>query len=326
MLRSALLPAGLIALATLAACSKGGETDETDVVDTCDVNVASTFPVDGEMNAYYRGPIEITLSGEDPTATVTVTTGGTAVAGTTEWRGTKTLVFTPSAPLAPATKYDVAISFCGGAPAVSFTTSSVGGTADAATLVGKVYALDLASGRFVQPEGVGPLLQGYLTTSVLVSVDSVSADKIKMVGAVAVADSDPPAQDPCSRTIDFPEADFSENPYFAVGPQDTTLQISDYAVDITQLFVSGSFAPDQTYIDGAVLSGSLDTRPLVPILDPEGEDGAICDIAASIGVACEPCADAQNYCLSLYVDSIKAALIPDAVVTPINEVPAECGP
>jgi hypothetical protein len=324
MLRSALLPLGLIAL-VLAGCSKTADTDETDVA--CDVNVVSTFPADGD-SAYYRGTIEINFSGEDPTATMTVTQNGTAVAGTTEWRGTKTLVFTPTTALTPSTPYDVAIDFCGGTPSVSFTTSEVGSTVDAESLAGKVYSLDLASGRFVHPEGVGDLIKGYLTTTVMVSVDSVDSSSIKMLGAVAVTDSNPPTQDPCARTIDFPSADFSQNPYFAVGPKDTTLQISDYSVDVTQLFVSGSFSPDESYIDGAVLSGSIDTRPLVPILDPEGEDGAICDIAASIGVACEPCADDMPYCLSIYVDSIQAALIPDATVTAITEIPdtPECQP
>lgn len=325
MLRSA-MPMGLVALSVLAACSKDDSTDDTDIgTDECTVNVVSTFPENGK-EGYYRGTVEVNFSGEDPTATMTVSSASGEVAGTSEWRNTKTLVFTPSAPLDPSTPYTVDIHFCGGDPQTTFTTSDVGAPVDSATLPGKVYSLDLSSGRVVHPEGVGDLLATYLTQQVLVSVDTVSNDKIKMIGAVAVEGSDPLAQDPCSRTIDFPEADFTENPYFEVGPKDTTLQISDYSVDVTNLFVSGSFSPDLSEIEGAVLSGSIDTRPLVPAFDPEGEDSAICDIAVSVGVSCEECGGENPgaYCLSVYIDSIQATLQPDTVVTPITELPAEC--
>lgn len=311
-------------LATLAGCKGGEDTEDTDLA--CTISVVETTPASGASAAYYRGPIEVKFSAVDDTATVTVSSSAGEVAGTTAWRGTS-LVFTPSAPLSPSTAYTIAVTYCGGNPEISFTTSAVGATVDGASLVGNTYALDLASGRFVEPEGVGTLLGSFLTQPILVGVTAVNGSDIEMIGAIGLEGSTPPAQDMCSRTIDFPTADFSANPYFVVGPETTSLSVSDYTIEVQDLLVSGSFTPDGSAVDGAVLAGQIDTRPLGALVNPEEPDeGAVCDLAASIGVSCIPCGDSQPFCLKLYVDSITAELVPDTTLVEIlvEPDPAEC--
>lgn len=299
--------AGYFALAgvvvALVGCSGKGEDSGTD--NSCTISIAETYPAADATNAYYRTTIEITFTAADTSATMSVDGG---VTGATEWRG-NTLVLTPDSPLAPSTSYTVNISYCDGEknPSITFKTSEVGGSTDSGGLVDNAYLLDLASARFVYPEGVGPLLQQYLTVDILMGITSADASNIQFEGAIGVENAEPPVQDTCQPTIPFPEADFSDNPYFEVGPATTTISVSDFDVTITDLFISGAVSPSGDYIDGAVLAGAVDTRPLVPLLDEEGADDAICELAESIGVSCETCPDGSgDFCLSLYVDSISA--------------------
>lgn len=310
-----------LALISVAGC-KGDDTDDTDLA--CGITVVETIPANAAPAAYYRTPIEVKFSKVDETATVKVTSAAGDVAGTSAWRG-NTLVFTPSAPLAPSTAYTIDVNYCTGNPQTTFTTSAVGGTIDANSLIGNTYALDLVSGRFVEPEGVGSLLGSFLTQPVLVGVTAVSGTDIEMIGAIGLEGSSPPAQDPCSRTIDFPTADFSGNPYFKVGPKTTSLAVSDFTVEIQDLFVSGAFAPDGSYVDGAVLAGQIDTRPLAPLVNPDAPtDDAVCALAEAIGVFCIPCSDNEPFCLKLYVDSIAAEIVPDTTLVEILEEPVDC--
>ncbi len=318
---------GIAALTALTGCPTGApDCDSGTILDTatntCVVDnsctntiiTGSEFPGIAATNAYYRTTVEAKLQEEEADATISLSeASGAAVAGTAVTDG-KRLIFTPDAPLAPSTDYTVTVSYCAGDPSWDFKTSEVGGSTDESGLVGNVYSLDLASGRFVQPEGVGPLLQEYLTTSILIGVNSVESGKIQMLGAIAEDGTSPPTQSQCSPTIPFPEADFSGNPFFKVGPETTTLSIEGYSITIDDLLVSGAFSPDGSYISGAVLSGKIDTRPLVPLLNPEGEPDEICNLAATIGVSCEPCLDGENLCLSLYVDNIAAEEVGGTVV------------
>jgi len=312
MFRSVVMPASLLAMFMAVGCSGGdAETDETDAV-AC-TNVASNpFPASGATDAYYRTTVEINFTKAEETATLTVD----GVTGTTAWRGL-TLVFTPDAPFAASTQYTATVTSECGTSSWSFTTGAVGASLEAGDLAGKTYSLDLASGRFVQPPGVGSLLSSYLTTQVLVSVASADASNIQMVGAIADSASTTPAQDTCAPTIPFPSADFSANPYFQVGPETTNISISGFDVTIESLEVSGAFTPDGSAISGATLSGKIDTRPLVPLVQPDGADDAICTLAASMfAVQCEECGGENPgaFCLSILVDSIAATAV-DTTVT-----------
>ena len=113
-------------------------------------------------------------------------------------------------------------------------------------------------------------------------------------------------------TIDFPAADFSANPYFAVSGDAFNINVDEYAVTIEDFSLSGDFAPDGSYIDGVTLIGSIDTRPLVPLLgDETAAEDAICVLAATLNIQCEACSDGSgDFCLSLEADSISAPLVP----------------
>ena len=96
MIRSlALLP-----FFALVACG-GDKSDDTAAGDTgdaadCTITVTTT-PSSGAVNAYYRGTIEFRLSAADSTATIETDIPGTQSLSSDG----KTVIWTPSAPLAP---------------------------------------------------------------------------------------------------------------------------------------------------------------------------------------------------------------------------------
>ena len=302
--------AAVAACLALFAC-KTATPEPTDVPSTeptCET-LSAQFPGDQSPAVYYRTSISWSFTAVDDTAEVTLTGPNGAVTGTGSFTG-NTYVWNPSSPLAPATTYQLSISYCGGERSAdtSFTTSGVGAETDEATLTGKTYLLDLTAPdvNFIEPPGVGGLLQSQLDgVSVLVGVRSANATDIDMIGAIG-DDSTPPQQDLCTESIPFPLADFDENPYFEIGPEDTTITVAGFSVSIGDLKISGAFDPGQTVISGAVLEGQVDTRPLVELLQPGGGPDAVCTLVGQFGIACEDCGGGEMFCLSLKVNNINA--------------------
>jgi len=304
-------------LATLLAACGGdkdnaetGSTDGTDGTDGCSASVDSTFPADGEADAFYRTSVEFQLSDADPTAVLSLTdASGAAVAGSSSLSSDSTVVyFTPSAPLTSGAAYTASLAFCGGNPSISFNTGSLGpAVSDTDSLVGKTYTVQLSSARFVKPEGVADLLLGQLTDDVLIGVSGVSGTSIEMLGALSDGAGGP--QNFCNPSIDFPTADFSENPFVAIGPADVNINAAGMSIPINSLVISGAFAADGSLFGGGVLSGQLDARSLAPLLgdligstDPD----EICGLLVGFGVTCGTCSDGQNYCVDVLVDDITA--------------------
>jgi len=289
----------------LAACGTdkdGSATDDSSTQPSCEVEIDSTVPASGAVDAYYRAPIEFSLSDADPTATITTDIPGSQ---TTSADG-KTVIWTPTDALAPSTAYTVTLDYCGGNADLAFTTSALGtAIPDTSSLVGATYTIDLATARIVEPAGIGSVLTSQLQQSILVGVESVDASNIQMIGAIAAAGTT--TQDYCTPTIPFPSADFTTAPFFTIGPRTTSLSVAGYNVEIQDLEITGTFAADGSYFGGGTLSGTIDTRPLAPLLDDSGNEGAICDLAVNFGAACEACpSDGGMFCLTLVADQITA--------------------
>ncbi len=308
------------ALALTAGCDGGDpeETDDTDPpTDVCEITVTNANPSDGESAFYYRGSLSWEFSEVDESATVTLADdGGTDIPGSGEWVG-DTYLWTPNDPLTPSTSYTATLTTCDGANSldVGFTTSAVGAVVPDGDVQDLAYALDLASGTFVEPPGVGALLQSQLNVDILIGVANANGADLQLIGAIGEEGASPPAQDLCTESIDFPAADFSENPYFEVGPQTTTLDVQGISVTIDDLFVSGAFAPDGSAVVGAVLAGSIDTRPLAGLVGDDAPPEAVCDLAVTFGIECQACSDGSgDFCLSLLVTDIAAEEVPGATV------------
>jgi hypothetical protein len=302
----------VLAAAMLAACSGGKDTGPTgdtggtpgDDDDACENSVVTRFPVSGDADVFYKTDVRFSLEAEEADASITVTDGaGAVVDGQTTVAGTL-VTWDGTADLAPSTAYTATLSYSCGEDAISFTTSNTGEPTGGG-LEGRVYALDLAGGDWVEPPGVGPLLSSQLgDTQVLVSPLALDATSITMIGAIGSAG----IQDLCSPTLPFPPADWTD-PYFSLAAPALDLVVAGFTVTIQDLDLSGAFAPDASRIQGAALKGTIDTRPLGVAFDLGTAPDAVCQLVATFGVACQECGDGEPYCLSVYIDAVEAGYL-----------------
>ncbi|MCB9668695.1 MAG: Ig-like domain-containing protein [Alphaproteobacteria bacterium] len=318
----------LIGCLMFAAACPGDDPEPTasDTPPPSCATITSSFPAADATNVYYRVTLTWEFTEADTSTSATVSGPNGDVAGSGEWIG-NTYIWQPSAPLQPSTNYTATLSYCDGAnmPSTSFTTSAVGASVNLPDVENKTYALEIgqdSAAIFIEPPGVGPVLQQQLTDhniDILIGVAAVDATNITLMGALGNG-ANPLGQDLCVPTIPFPQAAFSANPFFEVGPQDLTLDIAGAVFTLEDLQVNGAFAPDGSLIAGATLSGSIDTRDLIPIAAPGGDDDAVCELAAPFGVSCEACADnSGDYCLSALVTNISATQLTGLPLTERTE-------
>jgi len=299
---------GLI-MGTLFACGEEKGTEEAEV-QSCGVEASSSSPSSGSANIYVKSSVSFELSAEDATATISLAdSAGTAVSGSSSVDGT-TVTFTPDADLTPSTEYTASLTYCGSAdPATATFTTSDLGTPLENSIAGNTYAVDVASGTFVQPAGVGSLIGDAINVNILLGIVDDANDELVVRGAISEEGS--MAQDTCTETLeDFPAADFSSSPYFEIPEGDLTLSVAGYTATIYSLNVSGMFSADGSYFGGGELRGKLDARDLVDIanelgLGAESADD-ICALVVGFGVPCEPCSDGNPYCVGVEVIDLEA--------------------
>jgi hypothetical protein len=306
----------MIGVLGLVACGGGGKDDEGTTAgdgdgdgdtnpNACANTISDTFPADGATDAFYKTNVEFTLLTAEASATITVTGPSGDVAGSTAVEG-NTVVWTPDGDLDPSTAYEATLTYSCDPATVGFSTSDVGTPAATADIDGGVYSLPLTEGRFVEPPGIGEIIGGLIAVTVLIET-SLEGTDLNMMGALAL-DTDPNAQDMCTETIDFPQAaDFSQNPFFTVGPDNTVISVAGFDVAIDDLAISGAFSPNGDRIAGAALSGSIDTRPLVPLVAEGQGDSGVCDLVGGFGISCIACSDGTgDFCLALEVEDMTA--------------------
>jgi hypothetical protein len=304
---------GLLAGAFFA-CGEEEKTATEEVVTTCATTIKETNPGSGAADFYILDDIVVEFADEeDATATVTLLdASGAEVAGSTSVDGYD-VTFSPDAALMPSSNYTISISYCndGGTPVeIGFTTSGLG-EALSGSVAGKTYAVNIASGTFVKPAGVGDLIGGAFNNNILIGILDDSNGELQVEGAISLEGS--LEQDVCTETLVFPEAaDFSDAPYFEIPEGDLTLSIAGITATIYDLNISGMFAADGSYFGGGELRGNLDARDLVDVIaelvEVESADD-ICGLVAGFGVACEPCADGANYCLGVEVVDLVADVV-----------------
>jgi hypothetical protein len=301
----------------------GGTTagDDDDDTTGCGNEVNDYVPESGETNAFYRSDIVAVLDDEDPSASLALSGG---VTGTTSIQGT-VVSFTPDAPLTNGETYTATLTYECGEESWDFTVGDVGAAADEAALPGSTYSLDLASGTWVQPAGVGDLIATLIgDVEVLFGVISVDpkAGTIPMIGALGDGNGN---QDICSPTLDFPVDPTWDNPYWEVTTPSLDIAVDGFTISVTDVTLAGAFTADGSSIQGGLLRGVIDTEPLVEELSPGGTSGAVCLLISSIaaGVECVDCGDGDETCLEVWVADIAAGKV-DGTITQLDKPDPSC--
>jgi len=318
----------LAILGSLGGCGKDKDDDSQAPVE-CTTQLNGTLPVAGASDAYYRADIEATFDAADDTSMITLyDASGTPVDGSGHRNDDSTVAyFTPNAPLTPGASYSAEIMWCDmdETETVDFTTSSLGEPLDDPTSIdGRTYLVNLHDSRFAEPAGVGPLLKTQVTQSILLTVTSVDATSLTMIGALTGAGGS--TQDFCLPTINFPKpADFTEAPYWEVQADEAVLNVADNDVSIENLVISGTFSADAVTFGGGVLAGTIDTALLGGLLGSK-DPNYICDLAKEFGDECSECPNGKDTCLGLRLDQLVGDSTGTVAVRPIDqrECDAEC--
>ncbi|MED5370032.1 MAG: Ig-like domain-containing protein [Myxococcota bacterium] len=204
--------------------------------------------------------------------------------------------FVPDSPLDRDTQYTFVVETCDDSESSKFTTVT-GPIED--SLVGNVYVVDLTEVTWTSPDAT---IGNYLVDSLdakfmLAKVEAQSETEVDMVGASAWDDSGSVEQFPCIAPIDFEPADFTGNPAFTVGPEDTTLGSGSFEVDVYEFEFSGSFADGGDNVQNLRIRGYADI----------GEE--YCGYLEIFGSSCEACPDGSETCVLLDITDSEAPLI-----------------
>lgn len=322
-------------------CDPAGDDDDSgpaadDDDDVIDVIITNTNPSPGDDNFFFGANPWVRFDREPDTASLKLqTTDGTEVATTDAVAGTL-MTLELAAPLTPSTAYELVAEWspCNGCPTtISFETGPYGeDVGDAATLlVGASYNIDLAQADFVEPPGVGPILQSQLGDIAIIFTMLPESDftpaaqpGLQILGALGTV-VDPVngiiEQEACTETlaftagidgiigtIDDTPAEWV-NPNLELGPTNLDISIQGIQATIQDLVITGTFHPEGDDMQGGTFAGKVDTRPLAPELDPDGGEDAVCNLVVeAIGIECEPCMDdgTEPFCLSVLAENIIA--------------------
>jgi len=328
---SAIVPVGMFS----QACTSPGDDDDSTAEP--DVVIVEANPEPGEDNFFFQSPLWVEFDRAPDSATISLSGPDGDVAGTQEEDNNGRVArFTPSADLTPSTDYTMTVSW---APAaqdlnVSFTTGPYGNTVGTEDdLIGATYNIDLANANFVEPPGVGPILQSQIGDIAIIfsplPTSDFAAGEMHIVGAIGEDVGGTITQDTCNESLAFTYGPDNvlgggddvpagwDNPVLELGPTDLVISVQGINATIQDLVIIGTFHPDLVDMRGGTFAGKVDTRPLAPELDPEGGEGAICDLVEeTIGVSCEECGGTVPgpFCLSVLADNIVAEEVPGLTV------------
>lgn len=324
-----------VILAALAACNnndkdegdKGGLGDtgwfgsDTTKPAVCEADLLSTVPAAGEAGWYWRDKPEIfvqTASTTDYEAWLQDAAGNridttlawdeTGLRAVVDWNGD----------LEASTDYVLTVTDCNGTTEVPFRTSALGTplTIEPADLVGRTYLLDLVGADWHEPPLLGSIISSFFTAPVLLGVVYADPSRIDVVGAPGYIDNlGQIKQDLGAATWDFPMANFSDAPFIDLTAPRIELVYDDGCearVPVTDFVLQGTFSADGTSIGGAVLSGIGDSRYLGCLLGDD-DPAAVCNLAAPLGVECQPCGGdpEERYCLYIEVRDLEGVMLPE---------------
>ncbi len=293
----------------------GGLDDDDVTADDDDgggyVEIEATDPAQGETGVYYRCDITVDFAylPQDPSITLLENGSYDNIPGETTIEGTR-LTFNPygdsvTGVLTPTTSYTATLGY-GGQPAldIGFTTGPAGEDVPEHYLIEQSFYLNLSTIEFTEPSGINSLMAQYMTEiNLMLHVLDVDDDgeAIDMFAFLADSNQDGFVQDPCHPTFSLTEDghDLFVNPFFQVGPADVAEDPfpADYPalmVFLRHLILQGTFTSDATQIVGGAFSGTLDTRPMDEIIEPDAEEGTMCELLASLGIPCEACDDGSG--------------------------------
>ena len=269
----------------------------------------STEPQHNASNFYYRNNIIIGFTESAPSATLSLLDEhGDEVDGQVLFVPNQTrMTFDPHGNdtylhLLPNTTYTALINWerpeTDEPVELVFTTSAVGTNIEdpVDTVVGNHYFVNVGMGKFHEPPGVGGLLAQYAEDmSLLFKVRDVHEDSggIEILGATTVIDGEEISQDLCEPTMNLTEPGTGhwDNPYLETVPRLLQTKVEGKLVTIHDFKYGASITEDGEMAVGGMFDGVMDIRVFDTLIDPHAQEGAACELLASLGLLCGDCPD-----------------------------------
>lgn len=279
-------------------------------------DIVSVIPVDGAGPVARDEVITATMSDDPRNAEFTVTGPDGQIAGTVAITGADA-VFTPDALLPADASIAWTVAVCGNSASGTFTTGTLDGASEASALDGNAYAVDLAGATWVSPPNGGALVSQFFAGALLVGVQSAGNGQLDCIGSTGQAtQSGGWQQDPCFATIDFPSADFGDNPYFAIQTDLVEFSVQGMPARIHGVTLSGGITAE--HVTDGQFSGEVDFREYTSI----GDGCSMID--SFLGIQCTACrSDGVAQCLWIEAHDVNGDVVPGLTVVP-NENPQEC--
>jgi hypothetical protein len=269
--------------------------------------VLITDPENNATDHYYRDPIRFFLSEPDPNAQVI-----TDVQGVTSVEADgRTIVFTPSQPLAPSTDYRFTLDYCFAEPEITFSTSALGTPiGEGVDLENRVFSIDLTSGKYTVGEGVGDLINVLFTRRLLFSLETINVDSLDVLTAIAENTCADSVQDLCARTVNVDDIDIRESPFFTKDILNFSFGSHSGELRFARFAVSGTITQDGDSIGGLAFEATLSVDEISQSIPALGTPDEICTYTANLGVACAECPDGGwSPCIVVAAEHIEGTLV-----------------
>jgi hypothetical protein len=175
---------------------------------------------------------------------------------------------------------------------------------------GRDFLRDLAAATITAPPGMDSLASQYLTdVSVVFHVHAVdeAAGEIDIYGAMLEQVGGQLQQNLCSPTWNLASAGAGtyKEPFFSIGPADVEIGFDGSTGSAYGLITSGRFTAGWDAIVAGEASSQLDTRMLDELIDPNADEGAACELLASLAINCQPCPYGLGpFCLQMAAEGI----------------------
>ncbi len=284
--------------------------------ESCRHQIVDHNPAEGERRWYWRDHPTIWVDSDlnkDRYEVFLVDEDGVRVPSENVWGEGLSFDIVFEGGLKASHGYDLYLRDCMGERIVPFRTSSYGAGLESgpAGLVGKTYVLDLATADWVQPPGLGPLLQLYFTVPILLGVESADNKTIDFLAAPGRVDVfEGIVQDETQQSWDFPGSNFTTSPYFSAEVDEVNFAFEGVDAPVHSFFIEGTFDGDGSSFGGGTLKGNGDTRNLGGLLGEPDNPYAMCSYAEGLGVPCQACEDGEVYCLDLEVTDLTGTEVP----------------
>ncbi|MEQ1568226.1 MAG: hypothetical protein ABMA64_21485 [Myxococcota bacterium] len=318
--------------AVLAAACTGQSTDDAPaLLDTgwftttpgsvdplnCPDQFVTWAPEDGVNSWYWRDrPVFYTASTNRAAYEVWLQdASGARVPATSVWDEQTGLSFTLDWDgfLAADTDYTLGLTDCAQFRTITFHTSPFGQelAVDPGALIGNTYLLDLVGAEWVEPPILGGLMQTYFQDPILLGIRHADDVQIDLLAAPGKTDDfGVVRQNLGLASWDFPLADFRQAPYLDAPADSVTLTYDSTEIQVSDFLLQATFSADGSRLGGGTLSGLADSRNLGTLLGSPDDQGLLCELAAGVGVPCQPCPDGQPYCLFLRAIDLEGELLP----------------